>query len=106
MAENIRTTPLRLRPSEHRALLFIGDLVMSVASVFAALYAWREYNFTVQLGALIAEGISEARALIIIEQRVDIEVPVWFYLLPILWMLLLVDLYEPYIAGSGRKTTR
>lgn len=79
---------------------------MSVASVFAALYAWREYNFTVQLGALIAEGISEARALIIIEQRVDIEVPVWFYLLPILWMLLLVDLYEPYIAGSGRKTTR
>ncbi len=106
MAENIRTTPLRLRPSEHRILLFLGDLVMSIASVFAALYVWREYNFTVQLSAMIAEGISEARALAIIEQRVDIEVPVWFYLLPLLWMLLLVELYEPHVAGSGRKTTR
>ena len=44
MAENIRTTPLRLRPSEHRAILFIGDLLMSVVSVFAALYTWRQYN--------------------------------------------------------------
>lgn len=106
MAENIRTTPLRLRPSEHRALLFLGDLVMSVASVFAALYVWREYNFTVQLESLIAEGVPQARALLIVQQRVEIEVPVWFYLLPAIWMILLVDLYEPHVAGSGRKTTR
>ncbi len=106
MTENRRTSPLRLRPSEHRTLLFLGDLVMSIASVFAALYAWREYNFTVQLSNLLAEGLSENRALQIIEQRVQIEVPFWFYLLPILWMLLLVELYEPHVASSGRKTTR
>ncbi|MCC6301036.1 MAG: sugar transferase [Anaerolineales bacterium] len=106
MAENIRTTPLRLRPSEHRALLLIGDLVMSTASVFAALYTWREYNFTVQFSNLLAEGLSENRALQLIEQRVAIEVPIWFFLLPILWTFLLVDLYEPYNAGSGRRTTR
>jgi exopolysaccharide biosynthesis polyprenyl glycosylphosphotransferase len=79
---------------------------MSVVSVFAALYAWREYNFTVQLAALLADGLSQNRALQIIEARVDIEVPIWFYLLPVLWMLLLVDLYEPHVAGSGRKTMR
>ncbi|MCC6498963.1 MAG: sugar transferase [Anaerolineales bacterium] len=106
MAENIRTTPLRLRPSEHRSLLFIGDLALSLASVFAALYTWREYNFTVQLAALIADGIPPTRAELIVQNQVRIVVPLWFYLLPILWMLLLVELYEPYIAGSGRRTTR
>ena len=54
MAENIRTTPLRLRPSEHRALLFIGDLVMSIISVFAALETWRQYNLY-KLSVEIAE---------------------------------------------------
>ena len=106
MAENIRTAPLRLRPSEHRSILFFGDLIMSVASVFAALYTWREYNFTVQLAALIADGIPPGRAQLIVEQQVSIEVPVWFYLLPIIWLLLLVELYEPHVAGSGRRTTR
>lgn len=108
MAENIRTTPLRLRPSEHRALLFIGDLIMSVLSVFAAQAVWRSYNYNVQLQALLAEKppIPEPRILAILETRVDIEVPIWFYLLPILWMLLLVELYEPYVASSGRRTTR
>ncbi len=108
MAENIRTTPLRLRPSEHRTLLFLGDLVMSVLSVFAALSVWRAYNYNVQYAALLAERppIPEPRILAILNTRVDIEVPFWFYLLPVIWMLLLVDLYEPHIAGSGRKTTR
>ncbi|HUG33711.1 MAG TPA: sugar transferase [Anaerolineales bacterium] len=106
MAENLRTTPLRLSPSEHRALLFLGDLVMSVASVFAALYTWRQYNVSVQYAALIAEGTPPARADLIVQNQVSIEVPLWFYLLPILWMLLLVELYEPHAAGSGRKTTR
>ena len=108
MAENLRTAPLRLRPSEHRTLLFLGDLVLSIVSVFAALSVWRAYNYNVQYQALLAEKppIPEPRIVAILNTRVDIEVPFWFYLLPVLWMLLLVDLYEPSIAGSGRKTTR
>ena len=108
MAENLRTTPLRLRPSEHRTLLFLGDLVLSIVSVFAALSVWRAYNYNVQYQALLAEKppIPEPRIIVILNTRVDIEVPFWFYLLPILWILFLVDLYEPSIAGSGRKTTR
>ncbi len=108
MAENLRTTPLRLRPSEHRTLLFLGDLVLAIVSVFAALSVWRAYNYNVQYQALLAAKppIPEPRIVAILNTRVDIEVPFWFYLLPILWMLLLVDLYEPSIAGSGRKTTR
>ena len=32
-----------------------------------------------------------------------IEPQFWFYLLPLVWILLLIELYEPHVAGSGRK---
>jgi exopolysaccharide biosynthesis polyprenyl glycosylphosphotransferase len=105
MADNVRTTPLRLRPSEYRFVLWLGDLSMAIAALFAALYTWREYNFYVRLADLLASGVPVGRA----EQRaqiLNIEVDVWFFLLPIAWMLLLVELYEPHVASSGRKTTR
>jgi len=105
MSENIRTTPLRLRPSEHRTILFAGDLITAVVSVFAAVFTWRQYNLSVRLAELLADGIPLGQAQRLVEQ-INIEVPFWFYLLPILWMLLLVELYEPHVAGSGRKTTR
>ena len=106
MADNIRTVPLRLRPSEHRAILFLGDLLMAFVSVFAALETWRRYNLSVELSRLIVSGIAPARAQQLAAQHVNIEVPIWFYVLPIMWLLLLVELYEPHIAGSGRKTSR
>ena len=106
MADNIRTTPLRLRPSENRTILFWGDLVMAVTSVFAALYTWKQYNLSVLVTQYVADGFSLRRAQDIAALRVNIEVPLWFYLLPVLWMFLLVELYETHIASSGRKTTR
>jgi exopolysaccharide biosynthesis polyprenyl glycosylphosphotransferase len=107
MAENIRTTPLRLRPSEHRAILFIGDLVMGLTSVFAALETWKQYNLFVEASLLVERnGIAIERAREIVEEFLVIRVPFWFYLLPIIWVVLLVELYEPHVAGSGRKTTR
>ena len=107
MAENVRTTPvLRLRPGEHRMILFIGDLLMAVASVFAAIAVWRRYNFFAEVSALVEKGSSLAMAKKLVEEFVAIKVPFWFYLLPLVWVILLVELYEPHVAGSGRKTTR
>ena len=111
MAENIRTTPLRLRPSEHRAILFMGDLLMGVASVFAALGSWIQYiqyKFDVEVAKNLAEGLTLERAELLASRviNVNVVVPFWFYLLPIIWLILLVELYEPHIAASGRKTTR
>lgn len=106
MAENVRTTPLRIRPSEYRSILVMGDLLMGVVSVFASLYVWRQYNYYVILMDLLADGVAPGRA----EQRArilnNLEPQIWFYLLPIVWLLLLIELYDPHIAGSGRKTTR
>ena len=107
MADNIRTTPsLRLRPNEQRTILFIGDLVMAVASLFAALETWRRYNISVQMTELTELGISLVRARQLAELRSEIQIPFWFYVLPLIWMILLVELYEPHTAGSGRKTTK
>ncbi len=106
MAENVRTTPLRIRPSEYRSILLLGDLAMAITSVFAALATWRQYNFYVELQDLLAKGVAPGRA----EQQArlfnNIEPQFWFYLLPIVWLLLLIELYDPHVAGSGRKTTR
>jgi exopolysaccharide biosynthesis polyprenyl glycosylphosphotransferase len=117
MADNIRTTPLRLRPSEHRTILFLGDILMGIGSVFAAIGTWIQYvQYTVNLVALriIEEALLDGRVMDPIRAKglaesvvnTDVDVPVWFYLLPLIWVILLVELYEPHIAGSGRKTTR
>ena len=108
MADNIRTSPaLRLRPNEHRTILFIGDLLMGLVSVFSAIETWKQYNIYVEATALVERnGIAMERARQIVEEFLVIKVPFWFYLLPIIWLVLLVELYEPHIAASGRKTTR
>ena len=96
---NYQTSQLRLRPSEHRVLLFIGDLLMSVASNFAAIYTWKEY----QRYVLMASDLKPK----LVEQLLgNINIPVWFYLLPIAWLLLIIELYEPHTATNWRKTLR
>ncbi len=97
MAESVRTT-LRLRPSEHRLLLMIGDLLASAGAVMLALYVWQQYSIL----RLISLGVRPGRA----ESLVRIEVPIWFYLLPLGWVLLMSELYDPHAAVSGRRTVR
>jgi len=107
MADNIRTSPaLRLRPGEHQTILFIGDLLMAVASVFAAIEVWRRYNFLAEVAGLIEKGFSQGASEKLVSEFVTINVPAWFYFLPIIWLVFLIELYDPHVAGSGRKTTR
>src|SRR6266536_5068020 len=109
MAENIRTTPLRLRPEEHRIILLVGDLLMALGSMLLALYTWSQYNlyvFQVLYARYLADGFKASEARHLAEGQTIFEVPFWFYLLPIVWVLLLVELYEPHVAASGRRTTR
>jgi exopolysaccharide biosynthesis polyprenyl glycosylphosphotransferase len=109
MAENIRTTPLRLRPNEHRAILIIGDLFMALGSLFLALYIWglyNEYTKDILYDRYIAQGFGPRIAQQLAEGSTVFEIPFWFYLLPIIWVLLLVEMYDSHVAASGRKTTR
>jgi exopolysaccharide biosynthesis polyprenyl glycosylphosphotransferase len=109
MAENIRTTPLRIRPSEYRSILAIGDLVMAIVSLLAALYTWGQYNlyvYEILFDQYIAQGFGPSRARELAEGQTVFQIPFWFYLLPVIWVLLLVELYEPHVASSGKRTTR
>ena len=103
MAES-RRAALRLRLSEQRTVLLIGDLIASSAAVFGAIYLWYQYSLYV----LISSGITPERAsrLLNIEGPFWNKVPFWFYLLPVAWLVLLVELYEPHIAANWRRTLR
>lgn len=87
---------LRLRPSEQRSILIVGDFIASVSAMVGAIYFWYQYT----LYKLIESGLPPGRA----ERLITIEVPFWFYLLPLVWLVLMVESYDPHSAGNWRKT--
>lgn len=89
---------LRLRPSEQRTVLLIGDFIASAAATAGAIYFWYQYS----LYRLIETGVRPNVA----ERIITIEVPFWFYLLPLVWILLMIDSYEIHTASNWRKTLR
>lgn len=89
---------LRLRPNEQLSILLLGDLITSATAMGAAIYFWYQYS----LYRLIDSGLTPGRA----QRLISIEVPFWFYLLPLVWLLLMVESYEPHTSGSWRKTLR
>ncbi len=101
MAEQRPTRPvsLRLRPSEHRTLLFIGDLIASVLAAVGANYTWLGYAWY----RLISTGISPMQA---VKFFPSADVPFWFYFLPIIWIIFLVEIYDPHNAANRKRTLR
>lgn len=89
---------LRLRPSEQRTVLLIGDFIASAAATVGAIFFWYQYS----LYRLVESGVRRNLA----ERIIQIEVPFWFYLLPLVWLLLMVDSYELHTASNWRKTLR
>ncbi len=96
---DITRPSIRLRPSEQRVLLLVGDALASLIALFSALYFWREYNRFVLLG----RGFTEIQ---ITKFQLTIQVPGWVYILPIIWLLLMVDLYEVHAAANLKRTFR
>jgi len=91
MASDSKTHPNRihLRPSEQRAILFLGDLMVTIIAIVIALYYWAYLDPRFKFSLAFA-----------------FQVPGWFYLLPLGWLLLLVDLYDLHRASNLRDTTR
>ena len=64
----------QMRLSERRTLLILGDLIIALASLVLSLYYW---------------GISE-RFMGFSLEFLQKRVPAWFYLLPLVWVILMV----------------
>ena len=91
-AMNPKSRPKRwhLRASERIMILLIGDILMAIAALFLALYFWAAGDAWMQF------------SLEFIIQRPSF----WFYLLPFLWIVLLVELYDVHRASNARETVK
>jgi exopolysaccharide biosynthesis polyprenyl glycosylphosphotransferase len=103
---DISRPAIRLRPSEQRAILLFGDLIASAGAMALALYIWYEFSLYREIARLMESGFSPARAENTALRIIDIKTPFWFYLLPLIWLLLMVDSYEPHAAANWKKTLR
>ena len=90
MQPTARSKPVgwRVRAREQRTILLIGDALASLLALFGGLYFWgQKYDWL-------------KFSLNFLQQRVEF----WFYLLPLIWMVFLVELYDTHRARDLRQT--
>jgi exopolysaccharide biosynthesis polyprenyl glycosylphosphotransferase len=85
-----RSRPIgwRVRTREQRTILLIGDSFVSILALFGGLYFWGQKDAWLKF------------SLNFLQQRVEF----WFYLLPLVWMVFLVELSDPHRAKNLRQT--
>jgi exopolysaccharide biosynthesis polyprenyl glycosylphosphotransferase len=90
MANTQKTKQTRwlMKTHERQWILVLGDLCIGVISLFIALYIWAQKDQWISFSL----------------QFIRERPPVWFYLLPLFWMVLNLDLYNVRKAGSRRDT--
>ena len=79
----------RLRPSERRVLLLIGDILVGEIALFAGLYLW----------SLADEFQSFSLQFLL-------NTPSWLFILPLFWPLFMAGLYEEHRARDWNQTKR
>lgn len=80
----------RLRPGEQRALLIFGDLFMASLALVAGIYVWATGDIDLTFSA----------------EFFRLRVHAWYYLLPFVWMLLLIEIYDLHRAANWARTVR
>ncbi len=85
-----RSSHWQLRLSERRTLLLLGDFFAGLIALFISLYYW---------------GMSE-RFMGFSMEFIQKRVPGWFYLLPLVWLVLMVELYDVHRAVDFWGTIR
>jgi len=85
-----KSNPWQLRIGERRALLLFGDFVMGLISLVIALVYWG----------------STVRFIAFDQEFLRTRVPFWFYFLPIIWLIFLIELYDIHRAGDWKRTVR
>jgi exopolysaccharide biosynthesis polyprenyl glycosylphosphotransferase len=105
MADILRPS-LRLRPNEQRGVLLFGDFTVAAAAMFGAIYTWYRYSLYLYILDHPAISVERATRLFRIDGTFFSRVPWWFYLLPLIWLLLMIEIYEPHAAANWKRTWR
>lgn len=74
----------RIRDGERQAILFMGDLLVTYLAVFIGLYFWGQSDWLDFTWAFLGQ-----------------RAPFWFYLLPFVWILFLIEIYD--VRKANRK---
>jgi exopolysaccharide biosynthesis polyprenyl glycosylphosphotransferase len=90
MNTNSRPKRWHMRASERVAILLIGDILMAGLALFMALYLWAAGDVWMEFSL---EFIVE-------------RPPVWFFLLPFFWLILLIELYDVHRASSAKEVLK
>lgn len=88
--QQLRSSPWQLRIADRRIILLFGDLVVATIALVISLFLW---------------GSSE-RFLGFSMEFLQRRTPLWFYVLPLIWIFLIVELYDLHRAGDWRQTLR
>jgi exopolysaccharide biosynthesis polyprenyl glycosylphosphotransferase len=80
----------RLRPGERRVILLIGDLLVAGLALFISLYLWGRgdswLSFSMKFVQTRVEG--------------------WYWFLPFVWLIMLVEIYDPRRSSHRNETLR
>ncbi|NLW72054.1 MAG: sugar transferase [Chloroflexi bacterium] len=90
MTTNVPTQRWRLVPSEQRFILVLGDLIAAILALALALYVWS-----------VVDPSSEFTVSFLRHR-----IPTWFFFLPFLWIILLVDSYDLRKASKFKNSLR
>ena len=85
-----RQSSWRLRPGERRVLIFLGDFILAWVALAIAVYIW---------------AIAQLQELPLLE-FIQARLQGWFFLLPIIWVVLLIDSYDSRTSIDWRRTVR
>jgi len=84
-----RSVRMRLHPGERRIILFLGDAVMAGLALLISIYAWGQKDWLDFSRAFLSERI-----------------PSWFFIMPLLWLILNVEMYDIRRAGRRLETIK
>jgi len=82
-----RQASWRVRPRDQRTLLILSDLLVAYVALAAALYVWSLRDQW--LPTFLSERVTPNP---------------WFYFLPFVWIIFLIEMYDPHRAKDKRRT--
>jgi exopolysaccharide biosynthesis polyprenyl glycosylphosphotransferase len=83
-----RSVLFRMRPGERRLILLIGDAFMAGLALVVSILLWWQRDW------------------LALPELMDQRIPAWFYLMPLLWMILNVEMYDIRRAGRRGETIK
>jgi len=90
MISNIKPHRWYLKASERRSLLLLGDILVTALALLIALYFWAAGDAWMDFSI----------------EFIRTRPPFWYFLLPVLWLVLLIELYDLRRAGSVVETLK